>query len=95
MATAVGPSVTGMSCLFSLGQQGCCFCVGQSGCKGRADEPSTLHPVFYAAYYKFYFSAEHVPGVLNVVADALSQNNVPSFPILFHRCLSRASQHQY
>ena len=26
---------------------------------------------FYAAYYKFHFSAEHVPGVLNVAADPL------------------------
>ena len=36
----------GMSCLFSLRQHGCCFYVGQSGHKGRADEPSALHPVF-------------------------------------------------
>ena len=34
---------------------------------------------FYAAYYKFHFSAEHVPGVLNVAADALSQDNVTLF----------------
>ena len=29
--------------------------------------------LFSAAYYKFHFSAEHVPGVLNVAADALSR----------------------
>ena len=34
---------------------------------------------FYVAYYKFCFSAEHVPGVLNVAADALSQNNITLF----------------
>ena len=34
---------------------------------------------FYAAYYKFHFSAEHVPGVLNVAADALSLDNVTLF----------------
>ena len=34
---------------------------------------------FYAAYYKFHFSTEHVPGVLNVAADALSRNNVTLF----------------
>ena len=41
---------------------------------------------FYAAYYKFHFSAEHVPGVLNVAADACPGIMLPSFPILFHRC---------
>ena len=34
---------------------------------------------FYAAIYQFDYSAEHVPGVLNVAADALSRNNL--FPL--------------
>ena len=38
---------------------------------------------FYAAYYKFNFSAEHVPGALNVAADTLSWINVTLFSHLF------------
>ena len=39
--------------------------------------------VFYAAFYRFNFVSEHVPGVLNTAADAISRNNVS---ILTHRC---------
>jgi len=35
--------------------------------------------VFYAAYFGFGFTSEHVPGVLNTAADAISRNNVPLF----------------
>ena len=38
---------------------------------------------FYGAFYQFHFSAEHVPGVLNTAADALSRNNVTIFSRLF------------
>lgn len=30
---------------------------------------------FYAALFKFHYSAMHVPGILNTAADALSHNN--------------------
>ena len=43
---------------------------------------------FYAAIYQFDYSAEHVPGVLNVAADALSRNNF----VLFSSLLPQASQ---
>jgi len=35
--------------------------------------------VFYAAYHRFQFTAQHVPGVLNTAADAISRNNIPLF----------------
>lgn len=35
--------------------------------------------VFYAAFYRFQFVAEHVPGVLNTAADAISRNNTSLF----------------
>ena len=35
--------------------------------------------VFYAAFYRFYFVSEHVHGVLNTAADAISRNNVSLF----------------
>ena len=34
---------------------------------------------FYCAYFRFHFSAEHIPGPMNVAADAISRNNLPSF----------------
>ena len=35
--------------------------------------------VFYAAFFRFQFVAEHVPGVLNTAADAISRNNTSLF----------------
>ena len=43
---------------------------------------------FYSAYYGFHFSAEHVPGVMDTAADALSRNNLP----LFHFLMPQAQQ---
>ena len=34
---------------------------------------------FYAAFYWFEFVAEHVAGVENTAADAISRNNIPLF----------------
>ena len=34
---------------------------------------------FYASYYRFHFSSQHIPGVLNVAADAISRNQVSLF----------------
>ena len=41
--------------------------------------------VFYAAFYRFNFVSEHVSGVLNTAADAISRNNVSLFLYLNHR----------
>ena len=35
--------------------------------------------VFYASYYDFWFTASHIPGVINTYADALSRNNMTLF----------------
>ena len=35
--------------------------------------------VFFAAKYSFWFTAMHVPGKSNYLADALSRNNLPLF----------------
>lgn len=34
---------------------------------------------FYAAYFKFHFTARHIRGVLNIAADAISRNYLPLF----------------
>ena len=39
--------------------------------------------VFYSAFFRFQFVAEHVPGILNVAADAISRNNLPLFFSIF------------
>ncbi len=36
---------------------------------------------FYAAFYKFHYSATHIPGTDNIAADALSRNNLPLFSL--------------
>ena len=35
--------------------------------------------VLFASKYNFWFTATHIPGKLNVAADALSRNNIPVF----------------
>ena len=45
---------------------------------------------FFAAYFGFHFKAEHVPGVKNSVADALSRNNVHLFLSLVPQALARS-----
>ena len=37
---------------------------------------------FYAALHHFHFTAEHIPGVLNTAADAISRNNSALFSSL-------------
>ena len=35
--------------------------------------------VFYASFYYFWFTASHIPGIININADALSRNNMAVF----------------
>ena len=50
---------------------------------GTAGTPLLMHLLrcfsFYSAYYGFHHSCVHIPGVLNVAADALSRNNLSLF----------------
>jgi hypothetical protein len=39
--------------------------------------------VFFAAYFSFHLSAEHIAGTLNQAADALSRNDIDSFLSIF------------
>ena len=43
---------------------------------------------FYTAFFQFEYSAEHMPGMLNTAADALSRNNLA----LFSSLIPQASQ---
>ena len=43
---------------------------------------------FYASFFQFHFSASHIPGAHNVVADAISRNNLT----LLHSLVPQASQ---
>ena len=43
---------------------------------------------FFTAYYQFDYSIEHVPGIMNSAADALSRNNLP----VFHSLIPQATR---
>ena len=48
-----------------------------------AKSPQLMHQLrcfaFYCAYYHFHTSCVHVPGAMNMAADALSRNNLTLF----------------
>ena len=43
---------------------------------------------FYTAYYSFQITAEHIPGILNTAADALSRNYLS----LLHSLIPQSQQ---
>lgn len=43
---------------------------------------------FYAAFYGFQMTSDHIPGNLSTAADALSRNNLP----LFHSLVPQGQQ---
>ena len=51
-----------------------------------ARDPILMHLlrclVFYAASFRFHFMSEHIPGELNIAADAISRNNLSLFTSL-------------
>jgi hypothetical protein len=55
-----------------------CQQLGVSVASHKTEGPFTCL-TFFAAYYQFQFSAEHVPGSLKSAADALSRNNINIF----------------
>ena len=54
--------------------------------KRSARDPLLSHLLrclfFFSAFYKFHFSAEHIPGTSNTAADALSRDNIHLFSLL-------------
>ena len=55
--------------------------------KRSANNAMALHLLrclyFYAAFYRFEYVSQHIPGVVNVAADAISRNNLTLFFSLF------------
>ena len=58
--------------------------------KWSAKDPLLSHLLrclfFFSAFYKFHFSAEHIPGISNTAADTLSRDNIHPFLFWSHRC---------
>jgi hypothetical protein len=56
-----------------------------------AKDPRLMHLLrcfsFYSGYFRFHFSAVHIPGVMNTAADALSRNNLSLFSSLVPQIL--------
>ena len=42
---------------------------------------------FFSAFYKFHFSVEHIPGISNTAANALSRSNIHLFSLLVPQVL--------
>ena len=53
---------------------------------GTSQDPLLMHMLrclaFYSAFYCFQITSEHIPGILNTAADALSRNNISLFQSL-------------
>lgn len=64
--------------------------------KRTAKDPLLIHLLrclyFYSAFYGFHYSAMHVPGVLNVAADALSRGVIHDLRYLVPQVLPVPSQ---
>ena len=79
----MGATLARMSCVLPFQQHGC----GLGVVKRAAKDTRMIHLLrilfFYVAIYKFHFSAEHIPGIRNTVADALSCNDITSFSCIF------------
>ena len=68
-----------------MGWKGGLVCGRQHG-RCKATYSKDLHMmhlirllVFFASKYNFWFTVTHIPGKLNVAADALSRNNMSVF----------------
>ena len=59
--------------------------------KRSAKDPLLSHLLwclfFFSAFYKFHFSAEHIPGISNTAANALSRDNIHLFSLLVPQVL--------
>ena len=79
----MGATLARLSCVLPFWQHGC----GLGVVKRAAKDTHMIHLLrtlfFYVAIYKFHFSAEHIPGIRNTVADALSRNDITSFSRIF------------
>ena len=73
-------------------RQRICFHVDNMGVVGILQKRSARSPVthhllrclyFYSAFFQFEYNAEHIPGIENIAADALSRNNINLFSSLF------------
>ena len=51
--------------------------------KGEVAHHSLRCLYFYTAFFQFDYTAEHVPGLLNTAADALSRDNIFLFSPIF------------
>lgn len=62
--------------------------------RGYSSDPHLIHLLrclsFFAAFFRFHCKAEHIPGVMNVAADALSRNNMCLFHSLVPQTCTRS-----
>ena len=73
-----GPHLAGLARPFSFRQYGSGRHLEKALWQGPiSTAPHEVLLFFYLAHFNFQHSAEHVPGVLNTAADAISRNNLP------------------
>ena len=77
VAAAVwGPQLTGNHVCFHSDNEAVVCILKRCSVKDRCISQLLRCLFFYSAYYNFQYSAVHIPGNMNIVADAISRNNM-------------------
>ena len=80
----------------AVGRLACFFHVDNLAVVSHLNKQSAKNPLlshllwclfFFSAFYKFHFSAEHIPGISNTAANALSRDNIHLFSLLVPQVL--------
>ena len=78
----MGQTLVSFACMLPLRQHGRCGNPTDAVWEEHSCTTFTPLLIFYTTWFQFHYSVEHVPGVLNIAADAISRNNISLLPSL-------------